>query len=96
MGFGWGIFIGIIVGVNVGLVLGAVLAASKRKESSQDLLWDQLHAEHSVMDQAVMDEPVAADTGPGRPMVSPPALASRPNAVSFQHTQDAGYPSSHA
>lgn len=85
MGFGWGIVIGIIVGANLGIIWGAVLAASKRRESTQDLLWDQLHAGHSVMDQAVMDEPVAGAPLAGNHRGSAPALASQPNSSPVPH-----------
>ena len=62
MGFWWGLFIGAVAGVNIGIVFGCLLAASKRGETTEELLQDpDLH-----MDQAVMDEVVADDILPGR------------------------------
>ena len=58
MGFWGGIIIGTFLGANLGLIFGCVIAASRRRENSQEFLWNQSNVEMAVMDEAVVDDAV--------------------------------------
>jgi|OpeIllAssembly_1097287.scaffolds.fasta_scaffold194627_2 hypothetical protein len=67
MEFWWGLTVGIFTGANIGIVIAGLLAGSKRKELSQEYLWDQLLMDRAVMDETPVQTPRAARLITGAP-----------------------------
>lgn len=65
MEFWWGLTVGIFAGANIGIVIAGLLSGSKHKQAGRDYLWDQLHMDQAVMDEAPVEAPGSARLSAG-------------------------------